>query len=328
MVSAPGLLFQPLRVRQWTLPNRIVMPPMVTVRDIAAADGVAWYGAHAQGGPGLVIVEATGVPRFERDLTAAALRPLVEAIHAAGALAAIQLFPLDFGTDREVGSLSVEDLAAIVARYRFAARVCLEAGMDGVEPHGAHGYLLNRFFSPADNPRTDAYGGTLENRMRFGLEIVRAIRAEVGQSLLLLYRHTPTKPGSYEVGDSLAFARELVRAGVDILDISPSSSSLPGDGAAPFRGLGVPVIAVGRLDEEERAEEALRAGRADLAAIGRALIADPAWPTKKASGLAHSIVACTRCNKLCFGNLRKHLPIACTQWPGASAEAVPASPPT
>jgi 2,4-dienoyl-CoA reductase-like NADH-dependent reductase (Old Yellow Enzyme family) len=315
MAASVSLLSQPLRIRSWELRNRVVMPPMVSVRDIAGPDGSAWYRRHAEGGPGLVIIEATGVPRFERDLTAAALRPLVDAIHSANALAAIQLFPLDFGTDLEVAVPTRAEIAGIVQRYRRAARVCREAGMDGVEPHGAHGYLLNRFFSPLDNPRRDSYGRTLPNRMRFGLEVVRAIREEVGEALLLLYRHTPVKDGSYGLEDSLEFARELVAAGVDILDVSPSSVDAPGDRAEPFRRFGVPVIAVGTLDEPGRAEEALRCGRADLVAVGRGQIADPDWALKAQRGDWQSIVRCTKCNKLCFGNLRKGLPIACSEWP-------------
>ncbi len=320
MAVPQSLLGEPLRVRTWQLRNRVVMPPMVTLRDIAGPESLAWYRRHAAGGPALVIVEATGVPRFERDLTADALRPLVKAIHEGGALAAIQLFPLDVGTDLAVGSVSVEEIARIVDRYRRAAAVCREAGFDGVEPHGAHGYLLNRFFSPLDNPRRDAYGRTLANRMRFGLEIVRAIRTEVGRNLLLLYRHTPVKEGSYGLEDSLAFARELVAGGVDILDISPSSEEAPGDRAAPFRAFGVPVIAVGRLDEPGRAEEALRSGRADLVAVGRGQIADPDWAARALRGEWDRIVRCTKCNRGCFGNLRNRLPIVCAQWPSPDAD--------
>ena len=308
-------LSSPLTVRAWTLRNRIVMPPMVTVRDLAGPDGIEWYERHAAGGPGLVIVEATGIPRFTRDLPADRLRPLVTAIHRHGALAAIQLFPLDIGRNREVADLSGAEIDGIVAQYRVAARVCLEAGFDGVEPHGAHGYLLNRFFSPAHNPRTDAYGGSLANRMRLGLAIVRAIVAETGGRLLRLYRHTPVEKESYGLDESLAFARELVAAGVDILDLSPSSDPEPGDLAAPFVGLGAPVIAVGSLDDPQRAAAVFAHGRADLVAIGRGLIADPDWPRKAQAGAWDKITACTRCNKKCFGNLKQRLPIACTQWP-------------
>ena len=321
MKADHALLPQGLQVRSWHFRNRVVMPPMVTLRDPVSADGIAWYRRHAEGGPAMVIIEATGVPRFERDLTAAALRPLVAAIHGAGALAGIQLFPVDFGTDRDVGVLTRSEIADIVAQFAVAARICREAGMDAVEPHGAHGYLLNRFFSPADNPRRDGYGRSLADRMRFGLEVVRAIRAAVGEDLMLFYRHTPVKDGSYGLDESLPFARELVAAGVDVLDISPSSFEAPGDRAAPFRELGVPVVAVGILDLPGRAEEALSEGRADLVAVGRGQIADPDWAAKAIRDDWSAITACTKCNRLCFGNLRRRVPIACSVWPGASAEA-------
>ena len=106
----------------------------------------------------------------------------------------------------------------------------------------------------------------------------------------------------------------MVKAGVDILDISPASAERPGDRAAPFKKLGVPVIAVNELDEIERALEVLNEGRADLVAVGRGLIADPDWPTKVREGRFDDIVACIRCDEGCFGNLREGIPIECTQW--------------
>ena len=309
-------LFETLAIRQWSLKNRVVMPPMVTVRSIVGEDGIAWYSEHAEGGPGLVIIEATATPRFGQDLTVETLTPLVEAIHAKGALAAIQLFPVIISRDAELdlNELSLADIQTIVADYRRAARICRAAGMDGVQPHGAHGFLLNRFFSPAHNRRSDEYGGSLDNRMRLGLEIVRAIVDEVGSELMMLYRHTPVQADSYGLEESLAFARELVAAGVDVLDLSPSSKEAPGDLAAPFMQLGAKVITVGNLDKPERAEEALRESRADLVAIGRGLIADPNWANKLAENNADSITKCVRCDVMCFGNLRQRIPIACTQW--------------
>jgi 2,4-dienoyl-CoA reductase (NADPH2) len=201
----------------------------------------------------------------------------------------------------------------MIARYATATRICRDAGFDGIEPHGAHGFLLNRFFSPAHNPRTDAYGGSLENRMRLALEIVRAVREAAGEDLLLLYRHTPVTEGSYGLDDSLVLARRLVDAGVDILDISPCGET-PGELAKPFRAFGVPVIAVGNLDIPDRAAEVLRGERADLIAVGRALIADPDWPLKARAGRWEAITRCVRCNEKCFGNLRRNEPIACTRW--------------
>jgi len=313
-------LFQPLDVNAKTLRNRIVMPPMVTCRRIVGPEGIEWYREHAAGGVGMVIVEATAVNRFGSELTARNLGPLVEAIHGEGALAAIQLFPVTFDWPRKDGDmpapadLTVEQISQIVGQYETAARVCAEAGFDGVEPHGAHDYPLNRFFSPADNPRTDAYGGSLDNRMRLGLEVVRAARAGLGPERVLLYRHTPVKADSYTIEDSLAFAEKLVAEGVDVLDISRASKDAPADLAAPFRRFGAPVIGVNGMDEVPRALEALNEGRADLIAIGRGLIADPEWPKKIRDGRPDEITRCVRCDENCFGNLRAGKPIGCAQW--------------
>lgn len=314
-------LFEPLHIRTKVLRNRIVMPPMVVLRGLTGDDGVQWYARRAQGGAGLVIVESTPVTAFatasKERLTAESLAPLVQAVHDAGALIAIQLFPI--GRELRPASpadLTPEQLATIQENYRTAVQVCAAAGFDGVEPHGAHGYLLNQFFSPVQNTRTDAYGGDLQGRMRMALEIVRTVRETLdahSPEMLLLYRHTPVGQG-YGIEESLTLAEALVAAGVDVLDLSPASIDVPGDHAAPFTGLGAPVIAVNELDEVERALAVLNAGRADLVAIGRGLIADPDWPHKVAQGRLDEIVRCTRCDVACFGNLRRGEPVGCTQW--------------
>jgi len=306
-------LFEPLAVKGRSLRNRIVCPPMVALRGITTPEGLEWYARLARGGAALVIVEATSVNRFGTELTPETLKPLAHAIHAGGALAAIQLFPVDFGKPVHPARLKREEIEDIIAAYRTAAAICAQAGFDGVEPHGAHGYLLNLFFSPERNIRKDDFGGSLENRMRLALAVSRAAREGLGPDHILLYRHTPVG-GGYGIADSLALAEQLVKVGVDILDISPSSIEAPGDRAAPFRTFGVPVIAVGELDVVERAVEALEQGRADLVAIGRGLIADAEWPNKVRDGRLDEIVQCTRCDELCFGNLHKGIPIACTQW--------------
>jgi len=305
-------LFRPLKVKGRQLRNRIVMPPMVVLRGLTTPEGREWYGQHARGGVGLVIVESTRVNRFGSRLTVENLRPLVDAIHGGGALAAIQLFPATFGKSTPA-VLDRSEIEKNLDYYRAAAEICAHAGFDGVEPHGAHGYLLNQFFSPVQNKRTDEFGGDVEDRMRLALKIVEAVAPVCGSDLLLLYRHTPVGAG-YGVAESLTLARELVDAGVDILDISPASDGSPGDRAAPFRQLGVPVIAVGELDEVERALQVLNEGRADLVAVGRGLIADPDWPTKVREGRFDDLVQCVRCEEKCFGNLRQGIPVECTQW--------------
>lgn len=317
-------LFKPLDVKGWTLKNRIIMPPMVTLRNIVKEDGIEWYRSHAAGGVGFVIVEATAVNRFgkEKELNPHNLKKLVDAVHGEGALIAIQLFPLDFDFPRvdpmpDPADFSTEKITTILEEFRVAAAICLEAGFDGIEPHGAHGYPINLFFSKVKNKRKDSYGGNLENRMRFGLEIVKAIKSVIKDDMLLLYRHTPVGLG-YTMEESLQFAKELVNNGTDILDISPASKVKPGDLSEPFYrspDVPVPIIAVNEMDIPARALEALNEERADLIAVARGLIADQLWPKKVEAGEFDSIIECTRCNEKCFGHLKIGQPIECNEWP-------------
>ena len=307
-------LFAPLKIGRLELRNRIVAPPMVQVRPIASPEGVAWYRRLAAGGAGLVIVEATGIPHFGNELTAQSLRPLVDAVHGEGAAIAIQLFPIVFGTAADPNALSAEQIRSIIAGYGAAALVCRDAGFDGVEPHGAHGFLLNQFFMPDMNRRTDDYGGSLENRSRLGIEIVERIRRVAGDSLLIFYRHTPTGT-AYALGESIEFAKDLAAVGLDVMDVSPSRKDYVADLAEAFKAaLRVPVIAVNGMNRPDAAAEALREDRCDLVAIARGLIADAEWPSKVRSGRLDEIVQCKECNAGCFGNLKRGKPVKCVQW--------------
>lgn len=311
-------LFQPLTIKGLTLRNRIVMPPMVQLRGITTDAGIEWYRRRAEG-CGLVIVEATPTVRIVEEYSVQDLRRLADAIHSGGAAAAIQLFPIPFSWPSKEpvptpAELDQKAIDLIIERFQKAAAKCAQAGFDGVEPHGAHGYLLNQFFSPRHNTRSDWYGLTLEKRMRLGMEVARAARRGLGKEKILLYRHTPVEEGSYGIPESLEFAAKLLESGVDVLDISPASAETPGDRAAPFRRFGAPVIAVNHMDLPERAVETLREGRADLVAVGRGLIADPHWPQKVREGRFGEIVKCVLCNKKCFGHLKVGLPVECTQW--------------
>ncbi|HIE52877.1 MAG TPA: NADH:flavin oxidoreductase [Armatimonadetes bacterium] len=326
-------LFAPLRVNHLTLRNRVVMPPMVTNFGVTTERSRAWYAERARGGVGLIIVEATRLPFFDQPGFALGLRALAEAVHAEGATIAIQLFappqvngePVEVTGSETARGITREEIRALIDRFAEVAKVVQEAGFDAVEPHGAHGFFLNQFFSPRFNQREDEYGGDLVGRMRLGCEIVRRIREAVGPDYLILYRHTPEEraAGGYTLEESQTFAQELVRAGVNVLDISPSTEpdgEHAGLAAAIKSCVDVPVIAVGGMNDPEAAEAALRAGKCDLVAIGRGLIADPYWPEKVFSGRRAEIVACVECNEGCFGNLRQGVPIGCTQNPRAGLE--------
>jgi len=306
-------LFEPLRIGRMQLRNRIVAPPMVQARPITSREGIGWYRRLAAGGVGLVIIEATGTPSFGKNLTVNTLTPLVKAIHAEGAAVAIQLFPIPFGTTADLNALTAAEIDDLAARYGPAAEICRDAGMEGVEPHGAHGFLLNQFFMPDRNKRTDAWGASPENRGRLGVEIVRNIRAAAGDALAIFYRHTPAGT-AYSVDDSLKFARRLIDAGVGVLDISPSRDKEIADMAAPFKKLGVPVIAVNGMNDPDASADALRAAKCDLVAIARGLIADSQWPLKVRDGRLAEIVQCTECNDGCFGNLNKGKAVECVHW--------------
>ena len=317
-------LFDPIQIKGKSFRNRIVMPPMVTVRGILTEEGRAWYAAHARGGVALVIVEATPLGLLVPE-NIPALKQLVDAVHAEGALIAIQLFTNGqnepqtafFVPAREPHELTKTELKAIIAQFGEAAAVCRDAGFDAVEPHGAHGYFLTRCFSPLHNRRQDAYGGTLEGRMKTAVEVCRRIRRAVGKEMLLLYRHTPVEEAEagYGLADTIRLVTALGAAGVDVFDVSPSHGDREGEYSEAVKlASEKPVIARGGLDEPAVALSMLNNNRTDLVAVGRGLIADADWPIKVRSGRLGDIVKCIRCNEKCFGNLKKRIPIACTQW--------------
>jgi len=334
-MTAFPLLFEPFRIGSFTAKNRLVFPPSASVTGTVTERGLAWYRHIASGGVGTVIVEGTSLGLFEQAGFRDGLPALVDTLHEQDVLACIQLFlpptdsngnPLSVSGSSDARAPTSAEIREAVGRFASAARVCRDAGFDAVAPHGAHGFLLNQFFSPLTNTRTDEFGGDLRGRMRFGLAIVEAIRSSA-PDLVIFYRHTPVQgEGGYTLEDSLKFASELESAGMDVLDVSPSTMGVtpreetPPIGehaglAAAFRGaVSCPIIAVGGMNDPAAAEDALRENKADLVAICRGLIADAEWPRKVAAGRLDEIVRCIECNEKCFGNLSRGVPIGCTQW--------------
>ena len=171
-----------------------------------------------------------------------------------------------------------------------AARRACKAGFDGVEVHGAHGFLLNQFASPLSNRRTDEYGGSFENRFRFPLEVVEEVRKAVGSDSSLLYRLGvyDGQEGGVTTRECQGFARKLVEGGVNMVDVSGGFVGSRPKGSVsqgyflPLaekikQAVEVPVIGVGGIKDTEFADEAIRQNRVDLVAVGRALLADPDW---------------------------------------------------
>ncbi len=191
--------------------------------------------------------------------------------------------------------LEESEVAAVAAAFGAAARRAVAAGFDLVELHAAHGYLIHQVLSPLSNARRDRWGGSLENRMRLALVAAAAIRGALPDSMPLLVRVSATDwvEGGWDLDSTIALARELKKAGVDLVDVSSGGMSpraVPKVGPCyqvPFaeavrRGAGVPTGAVGLITELSDAEAILAEGRADLVSFGRLLLRDPYWPMRNA----------------------------------------------
>ncbi|AIS53025.1 NADH oxidase [Thermoanaerobacter kivui] len=357
-------LLEPIQIRSMKLRNRIVMPPMVT--NYAADDGAVtdrlkvYHQTRAKGGVGLIIVEASYVHPsgkgfknevgIYKDELIPGLRELTEAVHKYGAKIAIQLYhggrqttskvtgmqivapsPIPCPVKQEMPKeLSVEEIKELIKAFGQAARRAKEAGFDAVEIHGAHGYLLNQFLSPYSNKRTDEYGGSFENRMRFPLEVVRRVRKEVGTDFPIIYRMSAEEyvPGGLTIEDTKIFAQKLIEEGINALHISGGvyeSSAMIIQPAAIPQGCfvenaaaikkainsKVPVIVVGRIKDPIMAEQIIREGKADLVSMGRALLADPELPRKVSEGKIQEIRKCIGCNQGCIDRLFQDIDIGC-----------------
>jgi len=340
----PSALFEPIRLRGLTLPNRIVVSPMCQY-SAAAGDATDWHVIHlghlALGGAGLLILEATAVDPAGRitphclglwsDANESALRrvldlvrrhspvPLAIQLAHAGRKASSrrpwdgggQLAPEEGGWEcvapsavphadgeRAPRELPAAELPQLVAAFVRSAERAARLGFDAIELHAAHGYLLHQFLSPLANGRADAYGGSLENRLRFPLEVVAAVRDAWPADRPLGVRVSATDwvEGGWDLAQTLAFAGELRRLGVDWIDassggISPRQSVPAGPGyqvplAAEIRASsGIPTIAVGLITEPRQAEEIVASGQADMVALARGMLYDPRWAWHAAAEL-------------------------------------------
>jgi 2,4-dienoyl-CoA reductase-like NADH-dependent reductase (Old Yellow Enzyme family)/thioredoxin reductase len=339
-------VFEPTSIGRMQLKNRIVMPPMGTgyaERDAVSQRMLDYYEARAKGGTGLIIVEGSppglqcarpqqvslGDDRFIPEW-----QKLADVVHKHNAKIAIQLMHSTMenwdGKAVQVGpspvivparvmgisgepphELTVEEIADRVAWFASAARRAKEAGFDGAEIHGAHQYLVAAFLSSATNQRKDKYGGSIKNKARFLVEILQAIREEVGPDFPVLVRLNAQEWG-VENGVTIEETKQViplaVAAGAQAIHVSGYGagsyittapiSDTPGflvPLAAEVKKLTkVPVIAVGRLDLE-LGERILEEGKADLIAIGRRLLADPDLPNKVAEGKLDEVIPCIGC---------------------------------
>lgn len=211
-------------------------------------------------------------------------------------------FAEGYGTPRELGT---EEIGTIVRAFGDAARRALEAGFDVIELHGAHGYLIHEFLSPLTNQRTDAYGGSFENRTRFVREVAEATRRIWPERLPLFVRLSTTdwvEEGGWDVEQSIELARSLRTLGVDLIDCS-SGGAVPGvtipigpGYQTPFaerirREADIPTGAVGLITSPAQADHIIRTGQADIVLLARELLRDPYWPSRAARDLGQEIPA-------------------------------------
>ncbi len=364
------MLFTPYTVKGVTFRNRIVLPPMNTnLADPDGSVNerfTKYYVERGKGGAGLLIVSSAYIDPAAKKRSGALLlhddgfipklKKFTDAVHLTGARIFQQLnhngrllssskdlktaatgdavgpsaIP-HLSTGKMSRALTPAEIQAYVEKYAQAGRRAREAGFDGVELHGTHGYLINQFFSVYSNRRTDAYGGSLENRMRFPLEVYRRTRELTGEDFIICYRINAREyaPVETPIEDVIALARRLEAEGIDLLHVSAGNSetasmvlrmipplSVPQGCYADFaavikKNVSVPVITVGRITSPEIAEEILQEGKADFVATGRALIADPYWPKKAAGGETVNIRPCIACNQGCMERLSKEKVVRC-----------------
>lgn len=330
-------LLKPLQAGPLTLTNRLVMPPMATAK--ADPDGkvnpsiLNYYAEKSAGGYlSLIIIEHSFIQldgkasdlqlSVSADSVVEGLQRLAEIIHRNGSKTVMQINHAGSNTTAAITGttpvapsavshprrgnmpqeLSWEEIVNIVRSFQSAARRTKEAGFDGVEIHSAHGYLLNQFFSPLTNQRTDEYGGNVHHRIRLHLQIIEAIRATVGDDFPILLRLGASDflEGGITIEDSQVAAQEFAKAGVSILDISGGFSGymvpeLSGQGYfAPLseaikKVVSIPVMLTGGITEVQAAEQLLAEGKADLIGVGRAVLNNSKWAEQAVNSSAESV---------------------------------------
>lgn len=371
-------MFTPIQIGTVTVPNRFVVPPMGN--NFANTDGsmsdrsAAYYEARAKGGFGLITIESTVVykeakggprkPCLFSDEVIPSFKAVADRCHAYGAKVSIQLqhagpegnskltgYPLKAASaiapsaGREIPeAMPTDEVYKLIECYGDAARRAQLAGIDMVEVHCAHGYLVSTFISARTNKRTDEFGGCFENRMRLPRLIIENIRKKTGGNMPILCRINARDEGDggVDVHDAAAIAAYLEQVcGVDAIHVTRSihihdefmwapnithggfNAEL---GTEIKRAVSVPVILVGRFTEPQYAELLVKQGRADLIAFGRQSIADPELPNKARNGQLEKLTPCIACLLGCVPNMLQGRPITCAMNPcvGRESELKPA----
>lgn len=344
-------LMLPYRLKNMELRNRIVMAPMLSrlcdPNGAVSQKLIDYYATRAEGGVGLIISEYCYIDDQESkahpgqlgvydDQLVAGLGDLAEAIQERGAKAILQICHAGRATSAKymgrqpiapsgipsytgemAREMTFEEVEAVSESFAEGARRAKAAGFDGVELHGAHGYLMAQFLSPYTNRRTDKYG---RDRGLFALETLDRVRSRVGKDYLVGYRMSGEEfvEGGVTLKEAKAFAKRLEERGIDYIHVSAGISETGHNIVTPTylpkghllllaegikSAVTVPVLAVGAIHDPDLAEETLQKNRADLIVMGRALIADPELPQKIQSGQLEDIRTCLRCNDGCSSRM-------------------------
>jgi len=363
-MKIPNKLFSPVKIGTMEVKNRIVMAPMTTIW--ANDDGSIspklknYLEDRARGGTGLIVTEVASIDRsvpyqmqtlgIWDDNLIPSWRELADTVHAHGAKLAPQIQhvgpeSLSFlheiqpvgpspvmskMTGQMCRELAIEEIERIIEQHGEAARRARDAGCDAVALHAAHNYqLLGSFLSPLRNKRTDAYGGSIEGRLKLLLEVIKCIKAMTGDDFPIILRISGDEmvPGGRTLYETQYIAPILVEAGVDALETSGGTMDhgfwriIPPLGtptginvsfsAALKEVVDVPVIVVGRINDPLLAEYILQRNQADLVSLGRSLLADPEFANKAAEGRFDDIAPCVGCLQGCVGSIFKMEQITC-----------------
>ncbi|MDY6968033.1 MAG: FAD-dependent oxidoreductase [Spirochaetota bacterium] len=354
-------LFDPIDIGSMTIKNRFVMAPMGTVfsRDIDETHErrIAYYEARAKGGTGLIIVEASSVDsdavmipgminnyddeflpllkKYSDVIKKYGAKAVLQLAHGGGAVSSfisgktpVAPSPIPPRVGGEIPKeLTNEEIKKIVEKFGDAALRAKKGGFDGVELHGAHAYLFVQFFTPAFNKRTDEYGGSLENRARFYIEVIENIREKVGPDFpvwsRINARHFNLEEG-ITLDDSKKLAKMLEKAGANAVNVSCygigkdnfiNCTDTPGSLAYLAeeikKEVSIPVIAIGMMTPEV-GEKILEDGKADLVAFARGFLADPEIPNKTKNGEVEDIVPCIACLRCLQEMIFKMSPLICS----------------
>ncbi|OGM12049.1 hypothetical protein A2Z22_01875 [Candidatus Woesebacteria bacterium RBG_16_34_12] len=360
-------LFTPLKVGNLVLKNRITLAPMFLC--YGNSDGtvsekmIEFYARRAKAGVSMLVVEASAVDakgvglskmiRADSDNYINGLSKLAKAIKDAGGYAVLQLYhggrysqqpiapsPVEtyLAPEKKIipKEMSIDEITDLINKFGEASERAIKAGFNGVELHGATGYLLAQFISPRTNKRTDKYGGSFENRIRFPLEVVASVREHIGKECLLGYRFLPDEwlPDGFTLNEGKILARRLEKASVNYLSCNagtyeswflPDIMKLTSKHGYQVdityeikQEVKIPVFANGRINTPDLAEEIIRKGKADAVALARPLFADPEFVQKIMEKGTDQIVECVN-DMQCGRQTSQGLDAVCSQWKKVTA---------